>query len=131
MAIRGGRPLIIITGVAALLVAITVSAGAVADERLSRCGADLIGNRVSTAFAIDSAADIWNYLPAMGRAPELEEDSNPAFVVIFDGDYRAAWLDRNVLAERTVTGVVCVLTSDGSVNIYYDVSRDGLRLPAP
>lgn len=127
---RRSRAISIAAGSLLVVGAMAVVTGAV-DERLSRCGADLGGNHVAAAFEIDAARDIWDYLPAMGRAPELEEDGDPAYVVIFDGDYRAAWVDRTTLAEQTVSGVVCVLTRSGSVNVYYDVSRDGLRLPTP
>lgn len=115
---------------AMLAVGIAVAAGVTPDARLSQCGSELGGNRVAASFEIPAARDIWKYLPAMGKAPELEEDAKPAFVVIFEGDYRAAWVDGPTLREQTVTDVICVVTESGSTNVYYDVSREGLNLPS-
>lgn len=109
---------------------IAVAAGVTPDARLSQCGSDLGGNRVAASFEIPAARDIWKYLPAMGKAPELEEDDRPAFVVIFEGDYQAAWVDGPTLREQTVRDVICVVAESGSINIYYDVSRQGLNLPS-
>lgn len=118
-------------GAGALLAAgIAVTAGVTADPRLSQCGSDFGGNRVAASFEMPAAKDIWKFLPAMGMAPELAEDDRPAFVVIFEGEYRAAWVAGTTLREHTVTNVVCVLTESGSTNIYYDVSRQGLNLPS-
>lgn len=118
-------------GAGVLLAAgIAVAAGVTADPRLSQCGSDFGGNRVAASFEIPAAKDIWTVLPAMGLAPELAEDDAPAFVVIFEGDYRAAWVAGPTLAEQTVTNVVCVVTESGSTNVYYDVSRQGLNLPS-
>lgn len=113
-----------------LAVGIAAAAGVTPDARLSQCGSELGGNRVATSFEIPAARDIWKYLPAMGKAPELEEDDRSAFVVLFEGDYRAAWVDGPTLREQTVSDVVCVVTESGSTNIYYDVSRQGLNLPS-
>lgn len=115
---------------AMLAIGIAVVAGVTPDARLSQCGSELGGNRVAAWFEIPAARDIWKYLPAMGRAPELEEDDKPAFVVIFEGDYQAAWVDGPTLREQTVSDVICVLTDSGSTNVYYDVSRQGLNLPS-
>lgn len=115
---------------ATLAIGIAVVAGVTPDARLSQCGSDLGGNRVAASFEIPAARDIWKYLPAMGRAPELEEDDKPAFVVIFEGGYQAAWVDGQTLREQTVTDVICVVTESGSTNVYYDVSRQGLNLPS-
>lgn len=115
---------------ATLAIGIAVVAGVTPDARLSQCGSDLGGNRVAASFEIPAARDIWKYLPAMGRAPELEEDDKPAFVVIFEGGYQAAWVDGQTLREQTVTDVICVVTERGSTNVYYDVSRQGLNLPS-
>jgi hypothetical protein len=122
--------------VPALAALILLAGGAIAtsalssDARLSQCGADVSGNRVRASFELASPADIWKVLPAMGKAPELLEDEGPAFVVIFDGDYRAGWVGGATLNEQTVQNAVCVVTSSGSTNIYYDVSQQGINLPS-
>ena len=113
-----------------LAIGIAVAAGVTPDARLSQCGSELGGNQVATSFEIPAARDIWKYLPAMGKAPELEEDDRPAFVVIFEGGYQAAWVDGPTLREQTVSDVICVVTESGSINIDYDVSRQGLNPPS-
>jgi hypothetical protein len=113
-----------------LAIGIAVAAGVTPDARLSQCGSELGGNQVATSFEIPAARDIWKYLPAMGKAPELEEDDRPAFVVIFEGEYHAAWVNGPTLREQTVSDVICVVTESGSINIYYDVSRQGLNPPS-
>lgn len=117
-------------GGSVLALGVSIAAGVTPDPRVSQCGSDFGGNRVAASFEIPAARDIWKFVPAMGMAPELAEDDRPAFVVIFEGNYRAAWVDGPTLREQTVSNAICVVTQSGSTNIYYDVSRAGLMPPS-
>ncbi len=57
------------------------------DPRFARCGGAAKG--VIAAFPMARAADYHAYLPAMGKAPELET-AVPAFVVVFDATHQWA-----------------------------------------
>jgi hypothetical protein len=83
-----------------------------ADDRLTRCGAT--PNEVAYAFDIPAASRMWDYLPRFGISPELSEDSEPAFVVIFKGDVRLPIGGvPGAGGIQTVSDVVCVIKSDG------------------
>lgn len=102
------------------------------DPRLAECGA--LTNTVETTFTIPAARDIWDYFPALGKSPELENDASPAFVVVFSGDYSRAIaggpVGTSATREATVyQGVICVVQANGTPNIYTDVSREGYRQP--
>ena len=95
------------------------------------CGAT-DDNKVQAEFDVQAAKEIWTRFPAMLQAPELEVDDRPAHVVVFAGDYDARGMmtgnplavdPSNALAHQRE--VVCVVQSDGTVNVYTDVSRRG------
>lgn len=112
----------------ALFAVLMAASSATGDLRLRACGADFPGNKVLASFEMAHGGEIWQHFPAMGLAPELSEASGTAFVVVFDGEYTASWLD-DAGNPAVVMDVVCVVTADGTVNVYYDVSRTGFRLP--
>lgn len=121
------RLLIMLALGASLLVA-GIATTAAADPRIEACGSDLPGNSIRATFDISRAARIWEHFPMMGMAPELARDTGPAFVVVFDGEYTAPWLDESG-RPAVVRDAVCVVTSDGTVNVYYDVPRTGFSAP--
>lgn len=91
------------------------------------CGGEK--NAVEAEFVIDRPSDIWKVFPAMLRAPELEEDTEPARVVVFKDGY-----DLNSMMSAPgkippVNGVVCVVQADGTVNLYDSVSAAGAKYP--
>ena len=127
---RRRRYLLVVLGLSLTPLIAAITAGATApDPRIAACGGAISGNEVSAAFDIPSAARIWDSLPSLGITPELERDNMPAFVVLFEDGYAPPPM--NVLSESpsVLNGVVCVVQRDGTVNLYYDVSRAGFRLP--
>ena len=99
-----------------------------ADARLVACGASIQGNSVLRAFELARPDLVWNVLPAMGMAPELIDAAGPALVVVFDGEYSAPWSDDSGKQAR-VAEAVCVVDAEGTANIYFNVSRQGMTLP--
>jgi hypothetical protein len=103
-----------------------------ADPRLAACGAAT--NTVETSFTIPAARDIWDYFPALGKSPELENDASPAFVVVFSGDYSIPLAGGPVVGAASgqpgvYHDVICVVQANGTPNIYTGVSRQGYRHP--
>jgi len=87
-----------------------------------RCGADR--NAVVAEFSIDAARDLWDYLPAMLRAPELEQDDRSAHVVIFAGEFDPSDVPMVPTGQASqLNEVVCVIQADGTLNLYSSVSR--------
>lgn len=88
------------------------------------CGAE--GNSVQGEFDLDHARGVWRHFPALGITPELEGDNRPAHVVVFKGQF-----DPRGMAFGTdqtppmMSRVLCVVQQDGTINLYYDVSRTG------
>jgi hypothetical protein len=83
-------------------------------------------------FDVPEARSIWSVFPAMLRAPELENDVRPAHVVVFEGVFDLAGLvagQPGSTGPTTVTGVVCVVQADGTLNLYTKVSRAGFAAP--
>jgi hypothetical protein len=106
----------------ALLGLVAVGASGVApDPRVESCG---LNGEVEVAFDIPSAKTIWEYLPAMQRAPELESDDAPASVVVYRGAITAPAFGRFGMQPRDAHNVVCVL-SNGQRTVYENVSRAG------
>lgn len=101
-------------------------AGFTPDQRIENC--QLGPNGVIAAFDLQRARDIWTYLPAMARAPELENDE-PTSVIVYDGEVETLLLGRAGLRRGALTDVVCVLLSNGDRIVYEGVSRTGFRSP--
>lgn len=103
------------------------------DGRLAACGATAT-NFVDTSFDIPAANRIWEFVPGLQDSPELVSDSAPAFVVLFEGDFTSPFGGQPLQgqAERgpiKYHDVMCVVQADGTVNVYADVPRDGLKTP--
>lgn len=119
----------LVAATALLAAAMGTQAATTPDPRLSQCGADTPGNHVLVSFEIPSAGRIWDHFPAMGLAPELLSDGGPAFVAVFEGDYTGYWMTKAGLTPEVVQDVVCVVTGDGELNVYFNVSRAGFVAP--
>jgi hypothetical protein len=91
------------------------------------CGGQ--GNDIETEFDIARPSDIWRVFPAMLRAPALEDDTEPAHVVVFRGDVNLDAMVRAPGNVPLVSDAVCVVQSDGTVNLYDSVSKAGAKLP--
>ena len=104
------------------------ASGAAKSKAFQACGGDR--NQVQDDFMIDRPSDIWKVFPAMLKAPELEDDPNPAEVVVFSGNVNlsgmvAAGNDQVPMVDEAV----CIVQSDGTVNMYDNVSRAGYKRP--
>ena len=77
-------------------------------------------NRISTAFALDHARDIWLHVPRFGIAPELETDA-PAVVVVMPGP---VMIPTTGHGNGRANNAVCVKIG-GVPNIYTDVDMTG------
>lgn len=117
----------------AVLVFMAVAARpiAAAAAKADACGNSPV-NSIGAQFAIPAASKIFDYFPYMGKTPELSRDDQPAYVVVFDGTYTAGWaaVDQgHPTTPRTYQDVICVIQSDGTVNLYAYVSRVGFTAP--
>jgi len=103
-----------------------------ADARLAACGAGG-PNTVDVTFDIPAANRIWDFVPGLQETPELENDSAPAFVVLFSGNFTSpfggTFQGGGERAPRTYQNVMCVVQADGTVNLYADIPREGMTLP--
>lgn len=127
--VRNQRYAIVGATSALLLMATGVLAVTQPDPRIGMCGGADGLNEHRAAFEIPSAANLWTFLPAMGRTPELEHDSSPAFVVVFGDGYTPRNVSGHGQRPTKLDGVVCVVQSDGQTNVYFDVVLDGLQIP--
>ncbi len=83
-------------------------------------------NTVQTEFDMAHGSDIWRAFPAMLRAPELENETGPAHVVVFKGNVDLSGMLAGPKANvPLVTDAVCVVLGDGTVYFYDSVSRAG------
>ena len=107
------------------------------DPRFTKCGGTAKG--VIAAFPMARASDYHAYMPAIGKAPELETAA-PAFVVVFDGTHR--WVTIGPLRpspEGPQTNApnhfdMCVWVGDvskGDFVSYGDVDITGMRTSLP
>ena len=108
------------------------------DPRFAKCGGTAKG--VIAAFPMARASDYHAYMPAVGKAPELETPV-PAFVVIFDGThqwvtYFPAFASGSFPASTRAPNHfdVCVWVGDvanGDFVSYSDVDITGMRTSLP
>ena len=104
------------------------------DARFHGCGGD--SGRVIAAFPMVEARDYHEHLPHMGESPELDGETSPAFVVVFDGMIEtglgAPPADGATTPPRSQapgTHDLCVWVGDvtsGHLTIYGDVDVQGL-----
>jgi hypothetical protein len=81
-------------------------------------------------FQIGAASDYRRYLPAMGKSPELDNDSAPAYVVVYRDDVNVETATAGGIFRTRYHDVVCVVHSDGTTDVYSDVPRTGWQ-PTP
>lgn len=96
------------------------------DPAVIGCG---LGTSISATFEIAEARHFWRYLPAARRAPELEEDTSPASVVVYDGPVNALVFGQAGMQVEGLNGAVCVLLENGDRHVYANVSRSGFETP--
>lgn len=85
------------------------------------------GAQPAVAIQLPAAREIWTILPAMGMAPELEQDSRPATAVVYPSDIHLAPTQPN--APNEWSNAVCVVTADGVSTMYVNISRSGFVAP--
>lgn len=103
-----------------------VGGAASLDPRVQECSG---GPNVQAVFDVPRASALWEHLPAMKMAPELERKDGPASVVVYGGGFEGLILGRTGMERQKIDGAICVLTSDGDRTIYANVSLDGFRRP--
>ncbi len=86
-------------------------------------------NKIEAEFNIARPSHIWRVFPAMLRAPELEGDTQPAHVVVFKGEVNLEGMIRVPGPIPKVKDAICIISSDGTVDFYDNVSRAGAKLP--
>lgn len=117
-------------GLVGLVSVATSAAQTPAEQNVAQCGG--AGNSMADSFEIPAANEFWDYFPNAGLAPELSADDSPAYVVVFDGDYKAPAVGFKLgtsASDVTLSNVVCVVQSNGIVNVYFDVPQVGARRP--
>lgn len=117
-------------GLACLTAAVLLVPGALGSAKSAEsiaCGGQR--NAVDREFDIARPSEIWQHFPAMLKAPELEADTNLAHVVVFRGDFSLDGLMAGSENGNTVSDVICIVQSDGTVNVYDNVSRAGESVP--
>lgn len=122
---RNVVPVVLGVGLGVALIAPSVGA-AVAATPAQRCGGSY--NAIQAQFDIAHASDIWQKFPALGITPELQSDLSPAHVVVFQGTFDASAMvlpNADGAPSPVLTEVICVVQSDGTVNLYSNVSRQG------
>lgn len=96
------------------------------DPRVRQCSG---GPDVQAVFDLPKASAVWQYVPALLMAPELERNDEPASLVVYGAGFDGLILGRTGMERKRVDGAICVLTSDGDRIVYADVSLDGFRQP--
>lgn len=89
----------------------------------------------SVAFELADGPDLWNRIPNMGRAPELESVQGQITVVVFEGPHRSVPIvgqlqprGQAVAEAPSFNNVVCVVSPSGEEAYYVDVNLSGLNL---
>ena len=96
------------------------------DPVVAGCG---LGNEIAGSYQLAQARHIWQFLPAMGRAPELEQDTSPASFVVYSGNVETLVSGRAGTQREQLHNAVCVLQSNGERIVYVNISRSGFRRP--
>jgi hypothetical protein len=88
----------------------------------------------SVAFELPNGPSLWERIPKMGRAPELESVDDPITVVVFEGPHRAVpivprlQVGQHSAPPMVLNNVVCVVSPGGEELYYTDVDMTGLDL---
>ncbi len=94
---------------------------------VAQCGGSL--NDVAAELDLPNGRGFWQMFPSARRAPELESDTNPIHVVVFRGSFNTGDLAMGGAPgfeqPKELDDVVCVIRHDGSMDLYFNVSRVG------
>lgn len=101
------------------------------------CNRETAGS-ASLAFQLADGPSLWDRLPNMGRAPELESVKEPITVVVFEGQHRSIPIvggggqiqpqGQDASEAPVFNDVVCVIAPSGEVLYYVDIDMSGLNL---
>lgn len=99
---------------------------------MAACGGNSSLNPVLETVELVRADAIWEIVPAMRLAPELENVKGAGYAVIFANDWQGLLMGRTGLQLEVVkpapgTAVVCVIDGEGTPNIYTNVPLNGYR----
>lgn len=121
----------LITGalLAVFVVPVITATGTPELSDAERCGGGANGNTVQEQFTLTSAKHLWREFPAMRQAPGVEADERPARVIVFEDGYDLTRVALSKPQDRAdVDTVVCLISDDGEVSLFTNVSRQGSRL---
>ncbi len=103
-----------------------------ATELLSKCA---VVGEVAYYFVIPPGSDFHTIFPKAGLAPELD-GIDGLFVVTYAGDVQilnlsggGTMLPGGPTRPTTFSDVVCVVSPDGTADVYEDVSHEDMALP--
>ena len=88
-------------------------------------------NPVLGEVDLASGSEFWQVFPSAGKAPELATDQEPIHLVVFGGEYKTDDLtmagEPGFQQPATLNDVVCVVKSDSSIDIYFNIDRTGSK----
>jgi hypothetical protein len=116
--------------VAGLLIVWVVGAYAVSggqpDARASKCPGVATGLvRTSALLPLVTLAEVYQHLPAMKHAPEIDRNAGPGYLVVYLDDLVVPGEGPSATGDVTLPNAICLVREDGGVDIYYNVSRAG------
>jgi hypothetical protein len=129
------RPAGIIVLASGIALASAMAVGAAVSQPAAPgvCNRSIAGSG-SVSFTLNSGRAVWQRVPRLGTAPELESAAGPVTVVVFDGAHVAVpvlpALQQGDRTEKPYVyeNVVCVLLPSGEELYYYNVDKTGLDL---
>jgi hypothetical protein len=117
-----------VAATAALLIGATVNGGELDGDLCGRAHAA----SPSLRFDLESGPAARKHIPGLGSSPELDVAQGPFTVVVFEGPHHAVPLfpplqqADNTRGPTVLDRVMCVVTSDGVENYYFDVDLSGV-----
>lgn len=108
-------------------------AGYVDPETAAKLFAVCPAGDVSYYFAIPVGSSLQAIFPSAGKTPELDGVSG-LVVFVYSGDVllllsTATAMPDGPTQRSTYSDVLCAVSPAGRPDVYYDVARDGMRLP--
>lgn len=123
--IRYRWPAVILAGFAAVLLLALARPLLATDPRVLACGASE-SNKVTAAFDMASGRDYRAHFPQMVDKPELDNEDEPAFVVVIEGPVDLPLMHAAGSSRRTYRNAVCVFKGQ-EPTIYLDEDLTGFR----